>query len=162
MLAEAYRAKREYPTALRHSLQAVKYGYHYPRVFLQNGRLYAHTGDHRSAIVAYRRFLTLVPDRIAVAELAWILATHWDERIRNIDEALELARFAAQSPEGKTKALDALAAAEAMRGRTRVAASLAERAYQRALTEGDVDYANEIKLRLEIYRDGQAFRLPRP
>jgi tetratricopeptide (TPR) repeat protein len=95
----------------------------------------------------------------AMGELAWILATHEDARVRNGPEAVELAERAAQRGEVAPHwILNILAAAYAEVGRYEEAVTTARRARELALGAGQMRQASVIEERLTIYAAGQPYR----
>jgi arylsulfatase A-like enzyme/tetratricopeptide (TPR) repeat protein len=102
------------------------------------------TGDREGALRHFRAALEGRPDWSApMGELAWILATHPQARIRNPAEAVKLGERAVELTGRRDPVvLDALAAAYAAAG-----------AFDRALAE-------DIARRQTLYRRGQAFREP--
>ncbi len=119
-------------------------------------------GRHAEAAAQLRKALELEPWRTeAMTNLAWILASCPDEKVRRAQEAVALAeRAAALTGRHDAAALDALAAAYAAAGRLGEAARTAEEAWLRA-REARLDWADEIRQRLEMYRRGQPYRAPR-
>jgi tetratricopeptide (TPR) repeat protein len=63
-----------------------------PKTLYENARELSRSGDWEKAIAAYREVLAIDPDYIpALDDLAWIVATTPDERLRNPTEAERLA-----------------------------------------------------------------------
>jgi arylsulfatase A-like enzyme/Flp pilus assembly protein TadD len=88
-------------------------------------------------------------------ELAWILATHPDARVRDAAEAVRLAeRAAALSQRREPVVLDTLGAAYAEAGDFGRATAAAEAALQTAPSA----LKGEIARRLQLYRGGQPYR----
>ncbi len=94
-------------------------------------------------------------------QLAWLLATSPDERLRDGPRAVELARRVNELSGGQVpQILDTLAAALAETGRFEEAEPLAEQAATRAEQQGQVDLAEQARARASLYRQRQAFRQP--
>ncbi len=119
-------------------------------------------GRHGDAAAQLRKALALEPWRTAVmVNLAWILATCPDGKVRHAQEAVILAeRAAALTRRRDVAALDALAAAYAEEGRFDSAINTAEEAWRLARESG-LDWADEIRERIALYRQGRPYRAPR-
>jgi tetratricopeptide (TPR) repeat protein len=112
-----------------------------------------HQGRFEAAIVHYKKVLELEP-RPMLAEngLAWLLATCPDARLRNGDQAVELAQQAVQLSGGQhPEILDTLAAAYAEAGRFPEAVANAERALHLAEVRTNTILAQSIRDRLKLY-----------
>ena len=119
-------------------------------------------GDAEQAIRHYRVVINQQPKMLqATNNLAWILATHSDEKIRSEAEALRLARKGINvAGAGQPSALDTLAAAQAASGDFDEATQTAEKALQLARVRGQTALADKIQERLQLYRQSQPFRQP--
>ncbi|HET7294543.1 MAG TPA: tetratricopeptide repeat protein [Vicinamibacteria bacterium] len=115
-------------------------------------------GKDAEAISHFRAALLRRQDWPApMGELAWILATHADARLRDPAEAQRLAERAAELTARRDPAiLDALAASYASAGDWGRAAATAEAAL--ALAPPRSAMADEIAGRLSLYRSGKAYR----
>ena len=111
----------------------------------------------------FRRAMALKPISIALMNnVAWVLATHPDQEVREAEEALQIAQRAANET-GQTNpvVLDTLAAAYANADQYDQAAVIAMSALK-LLTEPDQEAARKkIRERLELYEQGQPYREPR-
>ena len=117
-------------------------------------------GRWQKAVDEYREIDRLGPGvpRV-VARLAWLLATADDDRVRDGDEALRLARQLADRPgEPAAAVLDVLAAAYAETGQFPRAVEMANRALATARKAGQENRAQQIENRLRMYQQGQAYR----
>jgi tetratricopeptide (TPR) repeat protein len=123
-------------------------------------RLYTATGQDRAAAEQFRRAVALREEHAsALAGLAWVLATSADASVRNPQEAIWAAeRAAALTGNADPSALDALAAAYASAGDFTRATSTADRAIAVASRVGNAALADQIRGRLRLYRQGQAYR----
>jgi tetratricopeptide (TPR) repeat protein len=123
-------------------------------------RLYTTTGQDRAAAGEFRRAVALRQDHAsALAGLAWVLGTSGDASVRSPQEAIGAAeRAVALTGSADPAALDALAAAFASGGDFAKAADIAERAIATATRAGNGALADQIRGRLQLYRQGQAFR----
>ncbi len=117
-------------------------------------------GRAADAVTAYRRALDLQPGwPLAANELAWTLATHPDESVRDGAEALRLAKIADAATGGSEPAvLDTLAAAQAEAGLLDEAKATAARAIELAEAKGQTGLASLLKTRRAAYESGAAFR----
>jgi tetratricopeptide (TPR) repeat protein len=118
-------------------------------------------GEIEEAITCYRRVLMVQPNAPeAHAELAWLLGTHPDPRIRDPREAVRLAERASRLTDRKDAAvLDVLAAAYAATGRFSEAVATARAAL--ALLPDRSEFATSIQQRLDLYTKGRPYQQPR-
>jgi arylsulfatase A-like enzyme/Flp pilus assembly protein TadD len=131
--------------------------------FLRGGMLEAQKQAWEAA-AAYRASLLLDPNQVQVANaLAWLLATHPDEKIRNGAEAVELSEWATGARGREDPMLlDTLAAAYAETGRLKEAAATARKAVESARGAGNEELAEELEGRLKLYEAGQSYRQTAP
>ena len=117
-------------------------------------------GERDEALRHLRTALSLRPDwPVPMNEIAWILATHPDTRIRNPGEAVRLAERAVERTARRQPVmLDTLAAAYAAIGDFDRAAAVAQEAMSLAASGGPVGLSGEIAARLELYRQKKPFR----
>ena len=117
-------------------------------------------GQDREAVVHYQRARALRPAWPEVlGELAWVLATADDPKIRNGAEAVRLARQACQFTHNRrADMVDALAAALAEVGQFEAAAAAAEQARTLALAAGQRQMADRIAKRITLYQSNQPCR----
>ena len=106
----------------------------------------------------------LAPEQpVALNNLAWILATCPDPKVRDGSEAVRLAERVCELTGRKNPTLlDTLAAAYAEAGRFDEAVRTAEEARSLALAGGTKPLADVIGERLELYRSGRPWREGRP
>jgi Flp pilus assembly protein TadD len=119
-------------------------------------------GNSAEAAAHYREALRLRPSYPkALNNLAWLLATHPDPQLRNGEEAMQLARRAADLTGGKDPGdLDTLAAACAEAHQFAEAINIAERAAALAQAAGQNELARQIQTRLAGYRSEQPYHEP--
>ncbi len=125
------------------------------------GVLYAQAHKSEAAEYHFRRTLELEPVRMtALNGLAWLLATQNDNERRNGDEALLLAKRAAELTAHKDPAvLDTLAAAYAEVGQFDRAVETAKTAVAVAAAHYPDNIVNQIRDRLELYKRDRPYRL---
>lgn len=113
-------------------------------------------------VTQYREAIRLKPDWPApMNDLAWILATHPDSRVRRPAEAIRLAEKASELTRNRNvNVLDTLAAAYAARGRYERAIATAHAAVNAAVRSGVGNRANRIERRLELYRRRMPYQEP--
>jgi hypothetical protein len=104
--------------------------------------------------------LRLLPDLIeALKNLAWIWATHPDERYRNGAGAVRLAEQAVRLTQAKDAgALDALGAAYAESGDFAQALATSDRALAAATALNQGSLREQIEARRKLYRAGLSWR----
>ena len=129
-------------------------------VHYQLGVILAGRKQTGAAIARFREAVRLKPDWLeALNNLAWILATQPDEKLRNGGESVRLAARAVElTKTNNPGALDTLAAAYAEVGRFSDAADAAQKATGLAAAAGQTDLATEIQKRRRLYDAGRAFR----
>jgi hypothetical protein len=94
----------------------------------------------------------------AANNLAWILATHPDEAVRDPGAALELAESAAvRTGRRDARVIDTLAAAYAAQARFSEAVPRAARAARLADEAGNPRLAGQIRGREALYRSGRPY-----
>lgn len=128
-----------------------------PRAHYNLGVALFLSGRAEEAVARYESALRLEPDYVdAHNNLAWILATDGNERLRDAGRAVRHAERACEL-NGRRDAglLDTLAAAYATAGSFDDAVRVAQEAISKA---GDETLAGEIRARLELYQAGQPFR----
>ena len=119
-------------------------------------------GRSKEAITHYRIALRFRADLLEVLNnLAWILATHQDDEVRDGPEALGLAQRACKLLDHKVPtALDTLAAAYAETGQFDQAIKTAQRALKLARDAEKKELAKDIQSRLQSYRSKRPWREP--
>ncbi|MBN1516197.1 tetratricopeptide repeat protein [Candidatus Sumerlaeota bacterium] len=116
-------------------------------------------GNREEAAECYRRTIALNPEFApAMSNLAWILATHPTEALRDPSEAVALAEKAVELTSHEIPmALDSLAAAYASAGEFDQAAGTAQEAVERAEAANQPRMAGDIRSRLDLYQAGKPF-----
>ncbi len=117
------------------------------------------SGRAEEAITEFKETLRLKPDWvISMNSLAWLLATHNQDKFRNPEEAIRLAERACELTNyGNAGLVDTLAAAYAAAGKFPDAVKTTERAMDLAESANQQQLADEIKKRLELYKSGQPY-----
>jgi Flp pilus assembly protein TadD len=120
-------------------------------------------GRTAQAIACYREGMRLRPGQVDMGNnLAWILATTADARLRDGSEAVRLAQQACESSGYKQPlVVGTLAAAYAEAGRFPQAVATAEQAIALATAAGQPGLAERNRQLLELYRAGKPFREPK-
>jgi Flp pilus assembly protein TadD len=126
------------------------------------GNLLLQAGRWNDAVAHYEAAVTLQPrNPFALNNLAWVLATCPDPKVRNGARAIELAQNAYQLSGGKEPhVLQTLAAAYAEVGKFPDAITAAQRALK--LVQGEAGLAKALQEQLALYRSGKPFRAEAP
>ena len=110
--------------------------------------------DPKLAIQSYEEAIRILPNMASNANnLAWLLSTISDEKLRDGKRGLELALLITDKRGNDPSALDTLAAAYAETGSFARAQEVAEKAIQAATATGKRQLAEKISMRLEKYRE---------
>jgi len=128
------------------------------------GTAFGRKGMLRKAITEYQQALQVAPqNRLAMNNLAWLLATSSDASNRDGTRAVALAREAIQlSSDVDPNFLRTLAAAYAEIGRFSEAVATAEQAMQIATAQGKYGLANILEKELILYRAHSPVRETEP
>ncbi len=161
-LAATLRSQGRYPEAVPHLEAALSVRPSDPELRHSLGRALIISGRAGDGLVHIRNAAELRPDWIPPLQvLAWTLATHPDDAIRDPEEAVRLGTRAAELSRFRNPlVLDALAAALAASGRYDAAAGIAQRAMNQASTARAAALADSIRGRLDLYRRGRAYVAP--
>jgi tetratricopeptide (TPR) repeat protein len=131
-----------------------------PHYMLAN--LLSQRGQWLEAIAEYQTTLRIDPNHpLALNDLAWLLATAPDARLRNGAEAVELAEKACRLTDYKVPLLvSTLAAAYAEAGRFDDAVKTAEQAITLATADGEKALVVKTRESLELYQAHEAYHEP--
>lgn len=121
---------------------------------------FSRSGKHGKAVTHLRKALELKPDQVGTLnDLAWILATHADENLRNPGEAVELSERACELTGYKDPyILDTLSAAYAGAGRFSEAVQTSQKAVDMLISSEQKEVASQVAKRLELFKAGQPYR----
>lgn len=160
MLGSLYTRLKDHERAAFHYRRALQLD---PRLAEAHNRLGAvRTAQGRSsdALRHFRVAVELMPDSaIALARLAWILATDADAEVREGEQAVGFAERACRLTRYKQPyALAGLAAAYAEVGRFEDATRVAQQSGALALAAGLADHVARSRERLALYRAGRPYR----
>ena len=117
-------------------------------------------GRPDSTVKLYREALRRNPTNLtSLNNLAWILATHPKDELRNGNEAIQFAAKAVQiSNRKRPEFLDTLAASHAESGDFEKAIEVGLQAAAMAKQQGKISGAQSIEMRIEQYRKGRPIR----
>lgn len=146
-----------HPAAAAQFTEAVRIEPESPDAHLQLAQTQARMGQVEKAITHFEAALSLRPEwPEALNNLAWLLATSPDPKLRDPQRALDLAQQAKALADYKMPlVLDTLAAAQASVGDFDQAEQNATQAAQMATDTEQPRLVEEIQRRLESYRNGQ-------
>ena len=128
------------------------------RKYVEDARAMAEKRDMPSAVARLRTALWLEPNQAqALQDLAWLLATAPQAKLRNGAEAVRLAQHALELRGEDSRSWAALDAAYAEAGQFADAIAAAQRTRNLALATGQRTAAEEAENRLARYQQQQAF-----
>ena len=124
------------------------------------GTLLAGVDRVDEALEAYARARRLKPKwPLPLNGTAWLLATHPDDAVRKVSQAVQLAERAAELTDHRApEVLDTLAAAYAAAGQFDKAVTTASQAIEQAVDKPEL--ADEIRPRLKLYERETPYRAP--
>jgi tetratricopeptide (TPR) repeat protein len=116
-------------------------------------------GQTQLAVDHYQQVLEVKPDHLPVLNnLAWTLAAHPNDAIRDPAKAVRYAQISCELTERKqAKVLDTLAVAYAANGNFHMAAVTAQKAAALATQEDNSALAQRIQKRLRLYQSGKMY-----
>ena len=148
--------------AIEHYRIAARLNPNLPQAHLKLSLLAAQTGKVREAIDHGREIVRLMPDQSqSHLFVAWLIASHDISVEEDVKHAVAIAEQACNLTGRRDVAcLDALAAAYAAARRFDEAVATAKEAWQMAQASGQDSLAEEIHIRLQLYRDRKPYREP--
>jgi cytochrome c-type biogenesis protein CcmH/NrfG len=131
-------------------------------LYIALASIYVSHSNATEAVKVYHEGLQFKPDApVMLNNLAWILATNPDDRVRDGAEAVRLAEKACTLSQYKQPGLiGTLAAAYAEAGRFSAAVTTAQKACDAASAAGNTALLKKNQELLELYRGGHAYREP--
>jgi tetratricopeptide (TPR) repeat protein len=129
--------------------------------YLELGKTLAANHQYGEAIDIFRRGLEVEPRHMVMGnEMAWLMATVPDAKLRNAPQAIQIGeRLAELTGRKQPKPLDTLAAAYAEAGRFKDAVTTAREASALAESLNQTNLAAEIKSRAALYAKDQPYRI---
>ena len=125
----------------------------YAQAYGGRAAVYLSRGEPELAIRDYRKAIELEASPEMLNNLAFVLATHQDARLRDGPEAVRLAERACQLTDYKAADfLDTLAAAYAEIGQFAKAVRTVEKALELASGSGNEKLTKDIRAKLELYK----------
>jgi tetratricopeptide (TPR) repeat protein len=148
--------------AIAHYRIAIKLEPHEVKLHYALANLLSQQGRFDEAVAEYQSALQLDPNYVrALNDLAWLLATVPEARLRNGAQAVDLAEKSCRLTNYKLPVLiGTLAAAYAEAGRFGDATNTAEQAIALATAEGRESLAAKNRSLLELYRTKKAYHEP--
>jgi tetratricopeptide (TPR) repeat protein len=150
--------------AIRHYEEALQLRPDFADVHYRMALALKRQGNFEAAITHHRKALEHEPQAVpALNALAWMLATCPEASLRNGNEAVELAKQAAQVSGGKhPQILDTLAAAYAESGQFDNAVETTRRALNLLVGQNNQPLADAIEGRLKLYQTRTAYHEKAP
>ena len=162
LMAQQLAARGRIDQAIYHWKEALKLAPNHYGIYYNLGLAYYSRGDIDQALSYWNMALQKNPDHVnTINQLAWVLATHPDEKIADPERAVQLAERACKLTENKHVAsMDILGAAYAASGNFLQAVETAQKALQLALADKNQELAEQIRRRLQLYQARQPFKSP--
>ena len=158
-LGSAFLQTGQLDESLAHLQKALEIDPDYKAAHFNLANTLLQMGRTEEAVSHLERVLAIDPgDAEAQKNMAWVLATCPDPRLRDGAKAVELAERASKANSTNPIMGATLAAAYAEVGRFSDAVATAEIALQLATTSGNLQMADVIRSHLEFYRAEQPFR----
>jgi tetratricopeptide (TPR) repeat protein len=145
--------------AMSHLYEAVRINPDYAEGQYALGNELAQQQKFAESVIHLRAAIKAQPNYAsALNDLAWLLATQTDPGVRNVPEAIRLARRACELTRNKEpRLLDTLGVAQSEAGQFSEAIRATEQAVDIALLAQDEKTAAKLRRRLDFYRKGEAY-----
>jgi len=159
-LGKALQSQGKIDESIVHFTKAVELDPNSAAIHYTLAQALAGRGRTAEAVTHFTETLRVRPDWVrAMNSLAWLLATHSEDKFRNPPEAVRLAQRACELTNYKNAGfVDTLAAAYAAAGRFLDAVAAAEEALEAVASTGNKERAGKIQNRLELYRQQKPYR----
>jgi tetratricopeptide (TPR) repeat protein len=161
-LGEALARRGELAPAQAEFEAALNYQTNYANAHFGLAGVFAAEKQDTNVVRHLREAVRLDPGWLApLNNLAWLLATHKDPRLRDGPEAVRLAQRAiAVAKTNDWERLDTFAAAQAEAGQFQEAVAAARKALALAVQTGQTNEASAVSNRLGLYQKGLPYREP--
>jgi len=148
----------KFDEAINHFIEALKIQPDSAEIHNNLGYALESAGRFNEAIEHYHIALQINPDYLsALNNAANILAARPAQNMRDVNEALTFAERAAElTKHGDAAVLDKLAVVYAAAGQFDKAVTTAQKGLELALTAGNSNLANQLRRRLELYRQAKS------
>jgi len=163
-LGDLLRLEEDIEGAIEHYLCAVRIKPDYADAHNNLGYALMSQGKLDEAIAHFRQALQARPEwPLSLNGLAQILATHYDAKVRDANEAMALAERAAEATRYQNATIvDTLAISYAAAGLFDKAVETGQKAINLALAEKNDRLAGQIRKRLELFRQAKPYLLSAP
>jgi tetratricopeptide (TPR) repeat protein len=147
--------------SIAHLQKALEITPNYADAHYNLGNSLLRAGRVEEALAHYKKTFEIDPSNVeARNNMAWVLATWPETRIRDGRKAVELAERADVLTDRVNPVISVtLAAAYAEDGRFPDALKIAERALKLAIGQGNTALANSIRAQIDLYQSSSPFRL---
>ena len=135
-----------------------------PKLHYMIGSAFTEQGNFAEAIMHFRKALQIRGNWIGpMNDLAWLLATQPQSKFHDPTQAIELAERACKLTNYQQPGLlDTLAVAYSAAGEFPKAVATAEKALELARSSRQEQFAEQIQIRLKLYKAGQSYSEPLP
>ncbi len=156
-LGDVFQQEGQNEQAIEHYKKALSYDNYIESAHSNLGVAYIQLGKHDLAINHLNKALDLDPDFTdALNNLAWLLASAEDKKIKNADKAVKLAQRACElSGYDNYEFLDTLSIAYAAAGRFNEAVSTMDKAIDLAGSQGQEELVKRLSEKQLLYKTGR-------